>query len=223
LIAAAGNYGQEVLQQARQLAVQLLGRPDVLEHGGAILAILDHILPEQLDEVQVPSFALAAGAMTWPDIQAMLSFASGQMDNPQAAWRIMTCWIVLLVGYRELIERHEVERYGCHAVPELNDPRSAARFQILQKLLAQVLLRSEPLAAALLRLQPSSAAGGSSEVRTYVRGLQLVQQVTAVHRGDAEEAQPACLQAPLLQHWLGHCTVLAQAAEVSSRVDWHTT
>lgn len=179
--------------------------------------------------------SLAAGAMTWPDIQAMLGFASGQMDTPQAAMRIFPCWSALLTGYRDLVERHDEERYQRPAVPELNDPRSAARFQILLKLLAKVLLQSEPLASALLRLQPSSAAGSSSDgalgtpdedvsskAAAYMFGLQLVVQAAEVHRGETEEAQAACLQVPLLQHWLGHCTVLAQAAQVSSRLGCHT-
>lgn len=181
--------------------------------------VLGIISKQQGNRAAASVAAEAVGAMTWPDIQAMLGYASGRMDSAPAAAQIFSCWYVALIGYGELVSKLE-----------LSDPRSSARYKVLHKLLAQALLQSEPLAAALLRLQPSVAEDSSDDTSAatqilssnetaYVFGLQLVLCATVAHRGEGEGAQPPCLQAPLLQHWLGHCTVLAQAAEVGSLPD----
>jgi hypothetical protein len=194
--------------------------------------------------------AMSAGALAWPDVQALVSFAEnklggqgpGQEDALQrVAAPVLANWSALLAGYQALVDSHAAGKADVFSVPELSDPRSAPRFSVLLKLLAQVLLNSNTLQDALLLLRPGSAststsASASASASTnassgsgdstgqaslgdygaaYVHGLQIVQRAAAFHNGQGSEMQPVCLQEQLLQHWLGHCKEVAEAAVVS--------
>lgn len=56
-----------VMQQPRQMMVQLMSRADVLEHREAFKHIVNHLLPEHLlpENAPVPGFTLAADLDSW--------------------------------------------------------------------------------------------------------------------------------------------------------------
>jgi hypothetical protein len=185
--------------------------------------------------------AMSAGALAWPDVQALVSFAENKLealDEPREdaaqedalqriAAPVLANWSSLLAGYQALVDDHAAGKAGVFSVPELSDPRSGPRFSVLLKLLGQVLLHSDTLEDALRLLRPGSTITGASSGgatgqaslgdygAAYAHGLRIVQLAAAVHSGEGGEMQPVCLQMPILQLWLHHCKEVAEAAVVS--------
>jgi hypothetical protein len=144
--------------------------------------------------------AMSAGALAWPDVQALVSYAENKLAAQagprqgaaqeaalqRVAAPVLANWSALLAGYQALVDSHAAGMAGVFSVPELSDPRSAPRFSVLLKLLAQVLLQSYTLQDALLLLRPGStsasassggAAGQASVCHygaAYVHGLRIV-------------------------------------------------